>query len=232
MATISCIARPLIVARKPRAYQVVGNAPHHVWLRGNNRRRLFSYAYDYASFLDLLSDAMHRTRASLHGFALLANHAHLVLTAADAPSLSLCLKLTCQRYAQRRNKRRGNSGKLFEERFGCKPATSEAQLAAVLAYVDLNPVRAGLVEDPEHYPWSTAWMHLAAPEPLHSLDRFRQTWTPHSWYTSLAPDASRRAERYRSWLRDRASCGSSPPHDPRLVDRERCERRPNGTVVT
>lgn len=169
--------------------------PHHVILRGNNRRRLFSYSTDYERFMSYLARAVRKTGVKLHALSLMANHVHLIVTPADAGVLARFVKLTAQRYAQVRNLRRDGSGKLFEERYTCVPILTDEQLAATTAYVDLNAHRAHLVEDPSAHRWSTYRLHAglpgsAVPESL---------WTPSAWYFTLGATPAARAACYRDF---------------------------------
>jgi len=223
--------------RISRLGQVIPNGCHHVWLRGNNRRRLFSYAYEYTLFLRLLGAALRRTQSQLHAFALLGNHIHLLLTVLSASSLAQCVHLMAQRYAQMRNRRRGASGKLFEERFGCKAVQDEAYAAVALAYIDLNPCRAGLVQVPEHYRWSSAWLHLQSSPTHYRQEAVRSLWTPHPWYESLGSTREQRAQAYQNWLtdcveHDRISAFEHPSNRSTSPGLSVLDRRPNGTDVT
>ncbi len=174
---------------------VVPGAPHHVVLRGNNRRRLFSYPREYEHFLSLLRTQLQAGLVSLHGYCLMSNHVHLLLTPTEPRSLSNLVKPVAQRYAQARNKRFNGSGKLFEQRFFSKPMKSETQLAITTVYIDLNPVRAGLTHDPASYAWSSFAVHagLAA----HRLMADMLIASP--WYDALGTDARSRARAYRSY---------------------------------
>src|SRR5947207_1436289 len=115
--------------RRPRL--VLPRVPHHVVLRGNNRRVLFSSKRDYEMFLFFLWRALERGGCGLHAATLMSNHVHLLLTPADADALSGFVKSVAQRYAQLRNVKRDSSGKLFEERFFSRPVLTERQVAVV-----------------------------------------------------------------------------------------------------
>lgn len=182
----------------PRAARLVlEGAPHHVVLRGNNRRRLFSYRRDYLYFLSLMSRHLSGTNVLLNAFCLMPNHVHLLLTPLERTSLGAFIKRTAQRYAQVRNKRYQTTGKLFEQRYYSKPMGSERQLAIATAYIDLNPVRAHLVDDGALYAWSTLRLHAGlpcTPTSLHAL------WTPSEWYLKLGRDSHLRASAYCRWI--------------------------------
>jgi len=182
----------------PRAArQVLEGVPHHVVLRGNNRRRLFSYRRDYLYFVSLMSRHLPGASILLNAFCLMPNHVHLLLTPLERASLAAFIKRTAQRYAQVRNKRYQTTGKLFEQRYYSKPIKSEQHLAIATAYIDLNPVRAHLVDDGARYAWSTLRLHSG----LRSIPTSLQAlWTPSDWYRSLGRDSHGRASAYRNWI--------------------------------
>lgn len=179
--------------RTPR--QVLPGVPHHLVLRGNNRRVLFSYPRDYLHFLGLLKRNLLSTCVLLHAYCLMRNHVHLFVTPPEPTSCAQLVKGVAQRYAQSRNRRFGASGKLFEQRYFSTPVRSERHLALVTAYIDLNPVRAGIVDDPAEYRWSSFHVHAGSRKaPL------RELWTPSTWYEALAPDTPGRIDAYHEFV--------------------------------
>lgn len=220
------------MSRTARSYQVIAQQPHHIWFRGNNQRRLFSYLHEYRTFLFFLKEAMRKTNVQLHAFSLLSNHGHLLVTPPSVQALSQCMQRTLHRYALHRNKRRKASGKLFEERFACKPIHSDAYLAIVHAYIDLNPKRAGLESNIGDYPWSSTWIHLCE-------NHARLTWlaelcTPIGWYTNLGKTPAERSASYRHWLDECLEHERFAELDriPLVAVQTTTERRPSGTAVT
>lgn len=175
--------------------------PHHIILRGNNRRRLFSFASDYRRFIWYLRRAVAKSGVKLHVLSLMPNHIHLVVRPPDAAALALFVKLFAQRYAQARNGRRDGSGKLFEARYYCVPILTDEQMAAVTAYVDLNAFRAHNVEDPAAHRWCTYRLHAGLPD----SDIPADLWTPSEWYLSLGDTREARAERYRQFAAEQAA---------------------------
>jgi putative transposase len=91
------------------------------------------------------------------------------------------------------------SGKLFEERYYSKAIQSEAHLALATAYIDLNPVRAGITKTAEEYRWSTFAAHAGTTPASPHID----LWSPNSWYLALANDSAGRRTAYRDWVEQR-----------------------------
>lgn len=187
--------------RRPRCEIVVPGIPHHIGCRGNNRRHLFSYPPDYRRFLDLMQFAFDREKSPLHQVTLMPNHTHIMATPADEDSLSKAMKSCQQRYAQFRNRRKGASGRLFEERFWCEPLYTMDAVEIVTLYSDSNAMQAAMVQHPAEHRWSTCAIHYGRPEqssvPL-------AMWTPSPWYASLGPDAPAiYAERMNEFLATR-----------------------------
>jgi putative transposase len=211
---------------------VVPGMPHHIILRGNNRRRLFSYSSDYKRFLWYLRRAVQTSGVKVHVVSLMPNHIHLVVRPADAAALALFVKLLAQRYAQARNSRRDGSGKLFEARFYCVPILSDEQMAMVTAYVDLNAFRAHTVEDPAAHRWCTYRLHAGLPD----SDIPADLWTPSEWYLSLGATPEARAHRYRQFATEcgaryragEAAEAAAAAVEPPLVYTRRLER-PDGS---
>lgn len=212
------------MARKPRRLVVIPNHPHHLILRGNNRRRIFSDYRDYRFFLFKLWQASERRGVPVHTSMQMSNHVHLIVTPPTQIDLSNFVRGFAQPYAQFRNRRRCSSGKLFEERFKCIPIESEEQMAATMAYVALNPVRAGLCKNATDYRWSTFRLHAGFP-PQETL--INKIWSPSSWFLSLGNVSAERSaafldsfEHYRA--RDEWQGVYNDP--PRPSDRKRVER--------
>jgi REP element-mobilizing transposase RayT len=207
--------------RKPRI--VIPDHPHHIAIRGNNRRRIFSYQSDYQRMLWDIGRALAAFEVTLTALVLMTNHAHLVLVPRFKQALSNFMKSFQQHYAHYRNRSRGGSGKLFEERYYCKPILTEPQLAMTLAYVDLNPVRAGLKDQPGDYLWSTYRLHAG----LASTSKIDPAiWTPCGWYTEQAPHPADRAELYRQWVADCQRNDAKPDHAEELVEIEALSAKP------
>ena len=144
----------------PRAARVVADSvPHHITQRGNNRQDVFLVDEDRRFYLKTLAEDCHRCGVSVLGYCLMTNHVHLVAVPKRADSFALALRPSHSRYAQLFNRRYGRSGHLWQNRFFSCPL-GRGHLLTALFYVDQNPVRAGLVGQAEHYPWSSARAHM------------------------------------------------------------------------
>jgi putative transposase len=145
------------------------------------------------------------------------NHVHLLLTPFEQEALGTFVKRVAQRYAQVRNKRYQATGKLFEQRYYSKPMQSESHLAVATAYIDLNPVRAHLVDDGTEYEWSTHRIHSGLTCRTPGLT---ELWSPSDWYRRLGREPDARAAAYRKWIdecreRDNWSAVRSDPDAPK-----------------
>jgi putative transposase len=214
--------------RQARRLVVLPHYPHHIVLRGNNRRRLFSREPEYRFFLSRLLRASRRFGVAVHSSVQMSNHVHLIVTPPGHEKLSKFVRCFAQPYAQFRNRRRSSSGKLFEERFKCIPIENERQMAVTTAYVELNPVRANLCETAHRYRWSTFPRHagLESCEPL-----INRVWVPSSWYLSLGANPLERSgafvdcfEHYRK-RDDWTQVYGDPPSRPDQKRVERPDRR-------
>jgi len=141
------------MARKPRYY--LPDVPCHVIQRGNNREPCFFAEADYTYYLECLADACHRYDCSVHAYVLMTNHVHLLLTPSKRDGVSVVMQSVGRRYVQHINFSYGRTGTLWEGRHKASLIDSAAYLLACCRYIELNPVRAGMVERPGDYRWSS-----------------------------------------------------------------------------
>ena len=141
------------MARLPRL--TVPGYAHHVIQRGNNRQTIFHDARDYESLLELLKEQATRSQVAIHSYVVMSNHFHLLATPATASGLPAMMRAVDQRYAQYFNKRHRRTGALWEGRYRSTLVQSEQYLLACMVYIDLNPVRAGIVARANNYKWSS-----------------------------------------------------------------------------
>jgi putative transposase len=138
---------------------VAAGAPHHVTQRGNRRQQVFFCDEDYDAYLSMLGEGCRGAQVQVWAWCLMPNHVHLILVPSDEGGLRAALGEAHRRYSRRVNLREGWRGYLWQGRFASVPM-DEPHLLACARYIELNPVRAGLVERPEQWPWSSVHAHL------------------------------------------------------------------------
>lgn len=141
------------MARLPRL--TLPGYPHHIIQRGNNRQAVFSSAADHQMLLGLLDESARKFGVALHAYVLMDNHFHLLATPSTADGLPQMMQAAGRRYVRYFNDSQGRSGTLWEGRYRATLIEAERYLLACMAYMDLNPVRAGLVAEAKDYPWSS-----------------------------------------------------------------------------
>jgi putative transposase len=139
---------------------VIPKVPHHVTQRGNRRQTVFFNADDYAEYISLISEWCGKYHVDILGYCLMPNHVHLIAVPKHAEDLALSIGEAHRRYSRRINERNDWRGHLWQERFASYPM-DDTHLLLAARYIELNPVRAGLVELPGDYSWSSAAAHLA-----------------------------------------------------------------------
>lgn len=133
---------------------------HHVLQRGNNRQPLFIDAQDCEAYQHALGVLLAVHGVALHAYVLMPNHVHLLVTPAERHSLSGLMQGLGRRYSGWFNPRHNRSGALFEGRFRSTVIESEHYLLPCVRYVEMNPLRAGLVPDLSAYRWSSYPHHV------------------------------------------------------------------------
>lgn len=165
------------------------NTPVHLVQRGNNRGACFVHRADGWRFLELLDETRQVCEVDIHAYVLMTNHVHLLATPRGDPNgISEMMKALGQRYAQYFNRRHARTGGLFEGRYRSCLVAEPRYLFACYRYIELNPVRAGMVAHPGDYAWSS--YHANA------LGRLDRVVTPHPEYRALSDDAARRRAQY------------------------------------
>ena len=139
--------------RHPR-FNLAG-VPQHIVQRGHNRQPTFIDDADYRRYLVTLGSAARAHACDVHAYVLMPNHVHLLVTPRRSAGVSGLMQWLSGRYAQYVNIAHGRSGSLWEGRYRASLVDSEHYLLACYRYIELNPVRAGLVGDPGAYPWSS-----------------------------------------------------------------------------
>jgi len=138
------------MARKPRIH--FPGAFYHVIARGNRRERIFRDEKDYQLYLNFLREYKDHYGFYLYAYTLLPNHVHLLIEVGQYP-LSRLMQNLQFRYTRNFNIKYKNYGHLFQGRYKAILCEKDSYLLELSAYIDLNALRAGLVEDPITYPW-------------------------------------------------------------------------------
>jgi putative transposase len=141
-------------------------------------------------YLALLRDSLKTSGCALHAYCLMTNHVHLLITPRDATGCALLMKHLSQRHAKRINASRGRTGTLWEGRPYSGIVASDEYALACYRYIELNPVRAAMVEHPSAYRWSSHEANTRAG--LHSFVR------PHPSFVALATEDERRTAAYQA----------------------------------
>jgi putative transposase len=163
------------MARLPRL--TVPGYPHHIIQRGNNRQPIFVDAEDDKQLLGMLEEHSRRFRVAVHAYVLMSNHFHLLATPEDASGVPLMMQAIGRQYVRYFNRRQARTGTLWEGRYRSTLIQAERYLLACMVYIDLNPVRAGMVSDPAAYPWSSHAHYIGR--------RNDRLVTPHPLYWQL-----------------------------------------------
>lgn len=141
------------MARLPRL--TIPGYVHHIIQRGNNRGAVFSSAADYQVLLGVLEENARKFGVAVHAYVLMGNHFHLLATPSTAEGLPQMMQSAGRRYVRYFNDSQSRSGTLWEGRYRATVIEAERYLLPCMAYLDLNPVRAGLVTEAKDYPWSS-----------------------------------------------------------------------------
>lgn len=174
--------------RKPRFF--LPGVPVHVIQRGNNRQAVFFGDEDYRAYLKWLGAAASDSGCAIHAYVLMTNHVHLLMTPCDRTSISTTLQALGRRFVPYVNHCHQRTGTLWEGRFKASLMQEEHYLLACYRYIELNPVRAGMVASPEEYPWSS---HRANAQ--HAPDSLL---TPHPLYLALGVTPEARSVAYQT----------------------------------
>lgn len=183
------------MARLPRF--VIPGQPQHVIIRGVNREAIFYKDEDYTFYLDKLKYACEQYHCQLHAYVLMTNHVHLLLTPKTETSIGKTIQSIGRYYVQYFNYHYKRTGTLWEGRYKATLIDSETYLLTCYRYIELNPVRAKMVNHPSEYPWSSY--------SYNGQGEVSQNITPHRLYLKLAKTAEARQKAYRSLFQSQLS---------------------------
>jgi putative transposase len=166
---------------------------HHVIQRGNNRQAIFADAADDELLLALIDEHSRKQRVAVHAYVLMDNHFHLLATPTSQEGIPQLMQSMGRRYVRNYNLRHGRTGTLWEGRYRSTLIQPERHLLACMAYMDLNPVRAGIVSDPGDYRWSSYGHYTGR--------RVDKLITPHPLYWDLGNTPFARDAAYGALVR-------------------------------
>lgn len=174
--------------RRPRFF--VPEQPLHVVHRGNNRCATFTRDEDYFVFRDYMADACRRHDCVVHSYVLMTNHVHLLMTPRSEGGMASAMQSVGRRYVRYFNDRYARTGTLWEGRYRTTQIDSDKYLFTCYRYIEMNPVRAGLVSHPRQYRWSSyAANALGQPDVL---------VVPHNQFCALGETNEHRRTAYLS----------------------------------
>jgi len=173
-----------------RSRLTLAEVPQHLIQRGNNREATFYEQDDYVAYLTWLSQAAKKYDCRIYAYVLMTNHVHLLAATGEAYGLSLMMQYVGRYFVRHINKKYRRSGTLWEGRFRATLVDTEAYFLRCSRYIECNPVRAGMVEQPGEYRWSS-FRHRAygEPDPLLST---------HEQYQRLGLGPAERQAAYRA----------------------------------
>jgi putative transposase len=172
--------------------------PFHVVQRGHHRSAVFFEDFDYLNYLACLREAAQNYGCSIHAYVLMTNHVHLLLTPAGQNAIGRLFQSIARHYVPYFNRKYGRQGTLWEGRHKSSMIDSATYLLSCMRYIEMNPVRAGMVAHPAEYRWSSyAANALAVSNVLVS---------PREEFLELGSDLQGRCDAYRAYV----SAGETP----------------------
>ena len=183
------------MARLPRF--VIPGQPQHLIQRGNNRDVIFVSDDDYRFYLEKLQGACNKYHCDIHAYVLMTNHVHLLITPQAEDGLSKVMQTVGRYYVQYFNYAYDRTGTLWEGRYKATLIDSEQYLLTCSRYIELNPVRAAMVDHPSDYPWSSYRCN--------ALGESDSLIMPHLMYKRLGRSDKDRQNAYRQLFRARIS---------------------------
>lgn len=176
-----------------RARHYISGQPYHIVQRGNNRESCFIETENYQFYLGLWQELSKKFSVSIHAYCLMTNHIHFLVTSQMNDGISQAMRQVGSRYAQYFNKKYRRTGTLWEGRHKSSLIQTEKYLLTCYRYIELNPVRANMVQQPEEYKWTS----------YHANAWGDESWiTHHEEYLRLSNDSQNRCFMYRELFRN------------------------------
>lgn len=178
------------MARQPRI--IIPDQPVHIMHRGNNRQDIFINDEDRQRFLQYVNTSLNATGCKLHAYVLMTNHFHFLLTPPNGEALSRFIQSLGRHYVRYFNAEYKRSGTLWEGRYKSCLIDSDSYLLTCYRYIEENPVRAGMINSPEQYSWSSYRYN--------GLGESDSLITEHQNYTRLANEKAQRLMMYKGFF--------------------------------
>lgn len=179
------------------ARPVFPKVPMHIVQRGNNKNPCFFSRKDYKLYTTMLQEAAALSGCQIHAYALMPNHVHILASPTDETAPAQMMKALGQRYTQYINRTYNRFGTLWQGRYRSSIVGEDRYFLVCHRYIELNPVRAGIIRHPADYEWSSYRTNAFASE--------SEMIVPHETYLRLATNASDRTAAYRDLFRDEIS---------------------------
>lgn len=176
------------------ARNTIIDIPYHIIHRGNNKQKIFFSDDDYRYFISLITQSKKKYKCSVYSYVLMPNHVHFILEPKEQPqNLAKFVKLFAQKYAQYSNKKYKRTGTMWEGRFRSSPISKDSYLLTCSKYIEMNPVRGGIVKDPAEYRWSSYQYKSGIDSNVLFLDR-------DPLYLDFGVNVEERQRKYRKWF--------------------------------
>jgi putative transposase len=179
------------MARLPRI--CLPGIPQHIIQRGNNRQACFVSERDFSAYAYWLEEFSRKYHVAIHAWVFMTNHVHLLTTSSTEAGISKMMQMLGLQYVRYFNNTYQRSGTLWEGRFKSCVVDAEEYLLVCQRYIELNPVRAGMVSAPEEYAWSSYRAN--------GLGKHTKLWSPHPAYQQLGANPEERIKAYQQLFR-------------------------------
>ena len=175
------------MARLPRL--VIPDHPMHIMHRGNNKQHIFNTEDDMVRIKEDISYGLKKSGCCLHAYVIMSNHLHLLVTPESKEQLAIFMQAMANRYVRYFNSLHKRTGTIWEGRYKSCLVDSDSYLFSLYKYIEMNPVKASMVNNASEYPWSSY--------PYNALGEPDKLITEHNLYTALGKTSELRCHSYK-----------------------------------
>ena len=168
--------------------------PQHIIQRGNNKQVCFVSTQDSAAYINWLKEYANKYQVDVHAWVLMSNHMHMLCTPKIANGISVMMQSLGRQYVRYFNHTYNRTGTLWEGRYKSCLVDADDYLLHLYRYIELNPVRANIVENPADYHWSSYQ--------INALGRSSELCTPHPLYRALGASIDKRRVAYQALFKN------------------------------